>query len=129
LSALQRYRDAADKEDLEILGCARNVSGGENAIATVYHSRCSVLEAALDAGLVLTDERDLWIDRETAVQMFGIGSIGCMPTTPTYWMLTLAKSGAMTNGQVVRSSHEDLPHLHALVASVARKPSAGIKVP
>src|SRR5262249_8981116 len=98
LSALQRKRDAADKEDIEIPGCARNVSGGENAIATVYHSRCSVLEAALDAGLVLTDERDLWIDRETAVQMFGIGSIGCMPTTPTYWMLTLAKSGAVTDG-------------------------------
>ena len=33
LSALQRYRDAADKEDIEIPGCARNVSGGENAIA------------------------------------------------------------------------------------------------
>ena len=66
--------------------------------STVYHSRCSVLEAASDAGLVLTDERDLWIDRETAVQMFGICSIGCMPTRPTYWMLTMAKSGAVTNG-------------------------------
>ena len=124
LSALQRYRDAADKEDIEIPGCARNVSGGENAIATVYHSRCSVLEAALDAGLVLTDERDLWIDRETAVQMFGIGSIGCMPTTPTYWMFTLAKSGTVTNG------HADAALLNGFIsehqAAVASAQQCGL---
>jgi SAM-dependent methyltransferase len=99
LSALQRYRDAVDKEDIEIPGSARNVTGGENAIATVYHSRQSVVEAAYDAGLVLIDERDLWIDRETATRMFGVGSIGCMPTTPTYWMVTLAKSAAAANGR------------------------------
>ena len=124
LSALQRYRDAADKEDIEIPGCARNVSGGENAIATIYHSRRSVLEAALDAGLVLTDERDLWIDRETAVQMFGIGSIGCMPTTPTYWMLTLAKSGAVTVG------HADAALLNGFIsehqAAVASAQQCGL---
>ena len=97
-SALQRYRDAVDKEDTEVPGRARNIAGGENAIATIYHSRCSVVEAVLDAGLVLTDERDLWIDLETAVQMFGTDSIRRMPTTPTYWMLTLVKSGMVANG-------------------------------
>jgi hypothetical protein len=51
-----------------------------------------------DAGLVLTDERDLWIDIETAVQMFGTDSIRRMPTTPIYWMLTLAKSSTVANG-------------------------------
>src|SRR6516164_4008380 len=61
-------------------------------------SRASVVEALLDAGLVLTDERDLWIDLETAVQMFGTDSIRRMPTTPTYWVLTLAKSGMVANG-------------------------------
>jgi SAM-dependent methyltransferase len=101
LSALQRYRDAADKEDFEIPGSARNVSGGENAIITIYHSRRSVGDAACDAGLALIDERDLWIDRETAAQTFGASSIRCMPTTPIYWMLTLAKSTAVANG------HED----------------------
>ena len=98
LSALQRYRDAADKEDLEIPGSARNVSGGENAIITIYHSRRSVADAACDAGLALIDERDLWIDRETAAQTFGTGSIRCMPNTPIYWMLSLAKSTAVANG-------------------------------
>jgi SAM-dependent methyltransferase len=97
-SAPQRYRDAVDKEDTEILGRARNIAGGENAIATIYHSRGSVVEAVLDAGLVLTDERDLWIDLETAVQMFEADSIRCMPTTPTYWMLTLVRSGMVGNG-------------------------------
>src|SRR5262249_24580137 len=63
-----------------------------------FESQWHLQFLSYDAGLVLTDERDLWIDRETAVQMFGIGSIGCMPTTPTYWMLTLAKSGAVTDG-------------------------------
>ena len=101
LSALQRYRDAADKEDLEIPGSARNVNGGENAIMTIYHSRRSIADAASDAGLALIDERDLWIDRETAAQTFGASSIRCMPTTPIYWMLTLAKSTAVANG------HED----------------------
>jgi SAM-dependent methyltransferase len=99
LSALERYRDAVDKEDIEIPGSARNVTGGENAITTVYHSRQSILAAACDAGLVLTDERDLWIDRETATRMFGTGSIECMPTTPTYWMVTLAKSPMVANSQ------------------------------
>src|SRR5262245_49897904 len=98
LSALQRYRDAADKEDLEIAGSARNVSGGENAIMAIYHSRRSVADATCDAGLALIDERDLWIDRETAAQTFGASSIRCMPTTPIYWMLTLAKSTTAANG-------------------------------
>jgi ubiquinone/menaquinone biosynthesis C-methylase UbiE len=98
LSALQRYRNAVDKEDTEVLGRARNISGGEKAIAAIYHSRRSVVEAVSDAGLVLTDERNLWIDLETAVQMFGTGSIRRMPTTPTYWMLTLAKSSVVANG-------------------------------
>src|SRR6516164_6031208 len=109
LSALQRYRDAADKEDLEIPGSARNVSGGENAIITIYHSRRSVADAACDAGLALIDERDLWIDRETAAQMFGASSIRCMPTTPIYWMLTLAKSTAVANG------HEDAAPLNGFM--------------
>lgn len=99
LPALQRYRDAVDKEDTEVPGRARNIAGGENAIATIYHSRGSVVEAVSDAGLVLTDERDLWIDLETAVQMFGTGSIRRMPTTPTYWVLTLIKSGMVASRQ------------------------------
>jgi SAM-dependent methyltransferase len=99
LSALQRYRDAVDKEDTEVPGRARNIAGGENAIATIYHSRGSVVRAVLEAGLVLTGERDLWIDLETAVQMFGTGSIRRMPTTPTYWMLALGKSGIVAIGQ------------------------------
>jgi ubiquinone/menaquinone biosynthesis C-methylase UbiE len=90
-SALQRYREAVDKEDIEIPGRAGNIAGGENEIAAIYHSRGSVVEAVLDAGLVLTNERDLWIDLETAVQKFGPGSIRRMPTTPTYWMLTLER--------------------------------------
>jgi ubiquinone/menaquinone biosynthesis C-methylase UbiE len=98
LSALQRYRDAADKEDLEIPGSARNVSGGENAVMAIYHSRRSVADATCDAGLALIDERDLWIDRETAAQTFGASSIRCMPTTPIYWALTLAKSTTAANG-------------------------------
>src|SRR5215469_8833790 len=55
-------------------------------------------DAACDAGLALIDERDLWIDRETAAQTFGTGSIRCMPNTPIYWMLSLAKSTAVANG-------------------------------
>src|SRR6516164_1187649 len=98
LSALKRYRDAADKEDIEIAGYARNIAGGENGIMTVYHSRRTVLEAVCGAGLMLAEERDLWIDRETATRMFGIGSIGQMPNTPTYWMLALVKSAAAMNG-------------------------------
>ena len=104
LSALTRYRDATDKEDIEIAGYARNIAGGENAIMTVYHSRRTVLEAVCGAGLMLAEERDLWIDRETATRMFGIGSIGRMPNTPTYWMLVLAKSAAAMNG------HADATH-------------------
>jgi len=104
LSALTRYRDATDKEDIEIAGYARNISGGKNAIMTVYHSRRTVLEAVCGAGLMLAEERDLWIDRETATRMFGIGSIGRMPNTPTYWMLVLAKSAAAMNG------HADATH-------------------
>jgi hypothetical protein len=105
LSALQRYRDAVDKEDAEVPGRARNIAGGENVIAAIYHSRCSVVEALSDAGLVLTDERDLWIDLETAVQMFGTDSIRRMPTTPTYWMLTLVKPGMVANGHADGATH------------------------
>jgi len=89
-----------------------------------FESQWHLQFLSYDAGLVLTDERDLWIDRETAVQMFGIGSIGCMPTTPTYWMLTLAKSGAVTNG------HADAALLNGFIsehqAAVASSKQCGL---
>ena len=68
--ALRRYRDSVEKENIEIPGRARNTAGGENFIATVYHSRQAVIQATHDAGLSLADEQDLWIDRETAVDFW-----------------------------------------------------------
>jgi SAM-dependent methyltransferase len=90
--ALRQYRDALEKENIEIPGRARNTAGGENSIATVYHSRQAVIQAAHDAGLNLADEQDLWINRETAVEMFGAQSIRKMPTVPIYWMLVLKRA-------------------------------------
>ena len=90
--ALRRYRDSVEKENIEIPGRARNSAGGENSIATVYHSRQAVIQATHDAGLSLADEQDLWIDRETAVQIFGAQSIRKMPTVPIYWMLVLKRT-------------------------------------
>jgi hypothetical protein len=40
----------------------------------------------------LADEQDLWIDRETAVEIFGAQSIRKMPTVPIYWMLVLKRA-------------------------------------
>jgi hypothetical protein len=40
----------------------------------------------------LADEQDLWIDRETAVEIFGAQSIRKMPTVPIYWMLVLKRT-------------------------------------
>jgi hypothetical protein len=51
-----------------------------------------VIQAAHDAGLSLADEQNLWIDRETAVEMFGAQSIHKMPTVPIYWMLVLKRA-------------------------------------
>jgi ubiquinone/menaquinone biosynthesis C-methylase UbiE len=116
LSALKRYRDSADQEDIEIAGYARNIAGGENAITTVYHSRRTVLEAVCDARLMLAEERDLWIDRETATRMFGISSIGRMPGTPTYWMLALAKSAVAMNGHA-DVAHSFISEHHAAIPS------------
>jgi hypothetical protein len=42
-----------------------------------------------DNEIAAADERDLWIERETAAQTFGTGSIRCIPNTPIYWMLSL----------------------------------------
>ena len=90
--ALRRYRDSVEKENIQIPGRARNTAGGENSIATVYHSRQAVIQATHDAGLSLADEQDLWIDRETAVEIFGPQSIRKMPTVPIYWMLVLKRA-------------------------------------
>lgn len=90
--ALRRYRDAVEKENIEIPGRARNTAGGDNSITTVYHSRRAVIQAAHDAGLNLAEERELWIDPETAVEMFGPQSIRKMPTVPIYWMLVLKRA-------------------------------------
>ena len=54
---------------------------------------------------------------QTAVQMFGTDSIRRMPTTPTYWMLTLVKSGMVANG------HADAALLDAFIS--ARQRSGG----
>jgi SAM-dependent methyltransferase len=90
--ALRRYRESIEKENIEIPGRARNTAGGENSITAVYHSRQAVIQAAHDAGLSLADEQDLWIDRETAVEIFGAQSIRKMPTVPIYWMLVLKRA-------------------------------------
>ena len=90
--ALRRYRESVEKENIQIPGRARNTAGGENSIATVYHSRQAVIQATHDAGLSLADEQDLWIDRETAVEIFGAQSIRKMPTVPIYWMLVLKRA-------------------------------------
>jgi len=90
--ALRRYRESVEKENIEIPGRARNTAGGENSIATIYHSRQAVIQAAHDAGLSLAEEEDLWIDRETAVEIFGAQSIHKMPTVPIYWMLVLKRA-------------------------------------
>jgi SAM-dependent methyltransferase len=90
--ALRRYRESVEKEDIEIPGRARNSAGGENSIAAVYHSRQAMIQAMHDAGLNLTDEQDLWIDRETAVEIFGAQSIRKTPTVPIYWMLVLRRA-------------------------------------
>jgi SAM-dependent methyltransferase len=90
--ALRRYRESVEKENIEIPGRARNTAGGENSITAVYHSRQAVLQAAHDAGLSLAEEQDLWIDRETAVEIFGAQSIRKMPTVPIYWMLVFKRA-------------------------------------
>ena len=51
-----------------------------------------MIQAAHDAGLSLADEQDLWIDRETAVGIFGARSIRKMPTVPIYWMLVFKRA-------------------------------------
>jgi SAM-dependent methyltransferase len=89
--ALCRYRAALDPEDLEIPGTATNAGGGENAIVTLYHTRASVLGAVHHAGLALADERDLWIDALTAVEVFGSDAIRRLPQTAVYWMIALKK--------------------------------------
>jgi ubiquinone/menaquinone biosynthesis C-methylase UbiE len=90
--ALRRYHESLEKEDVEIPGRARNSAGGENSLTAVYHSRQAIIQAAHDAALDLADERDLWIDRETAVEVFGAQSIHKMPTVPIYWMLVLKRA-------------------------------------
>jgi SAM-dependent methyltransferase len=90
--ALCRYRAALEPEDLEIPGRAVNAGGGENAIVTIYHARASVLGAVHRSNLVLADERDLWIDALTAVEVFGSDTVHRPPQTAVYWMIVLKKS-------------------------------------
>jgi SAM-dependent methyltransferase len=106
-SALRRYRNAAEREGIEIPGRARNAAGGENYVVTVYHSRLNVIQAAEDAGLELADEQDLWIEQEAAVRIFGPQGIRKMPSRPIYWMLSLKKSAAVSNGHVAADARED----------------------
>ena len=51
-----------------------------------------MIQATHDVGLSLADEQDLWIDRETAVEIFGAQSIRKMPTVPIYWMLVFKRA-------------------------------------
>jgi SAM-dependent methyltransferase len=90
--ALQRYRESVEKEDIEIPGRARNSAGGENSLTAVYHSRETIIQASQDAGLNLAHEQDLWIDRQTAGEIFGAQSIRKLPTVPIYWMLVLKRA-------------------------------------
>jgi hypothetical protein len=40
---------------------------------------------------VLADERDLWLDRETAVRMFGPHAVRRVPTTPINWWCSFGR--------------------------------------
>src|SRR5262249_1546967 len=91
-NALCRYRAALDPEDLEVPGTAMNAGGGENAISPLYPAPATVPAAAHDARLALAEERDLWIDALTAVEIFGSNAIRRLPQTAIYWMIALTKA-------------------------------------
>lgn len=93
-AALERYRLAAndmEREDMEIPGIVKNVSGESKRVTMFYHSRSSALGAAYDCGLTLRCEESLHINGTEAVEKFGHDAVRVLPKTPTFWLLHLEK--------------------------------------
>lgn len=85
------YRDAKNKEDIEIPGRVMNVDGGWKNVWMFTHSRESMFNAIEKSGLEFVSEIDLWIDKETAEKSFGPNAVRKLPTTPIYWIITMKK--------------------------------------
>lgn len=88
---LKKYKQAADKEGVEVRAKVKNVSGGEKSVFMNNHTRKNIEDALQDAELKLTDQQDIWIDEKTAIEKFGTESTKKLPTKPAFWMITVEK--------------------------------------
>ncbi len=72
---LEKYRSSKDKEGIKIRGIVKNAGGGEKAVAMYHHSVDNIQKAVKEAGLKIVEEKDLFIDEETAKDKFGDNSV------------------------------------------------------
>lgn len=89
--AIEEYRKSLDKEGIAIKGVVKSSGGGEKEVMMFTHTRGNIIEAIKDSGLILVDEKDLWIDEKTARSKFGDDCVKQLPTTPIFWIITLQK--------------------------------------
>lgn len=85
------FKEAKDKEGIQVRGTVKNSSGGEKAVMMFNHTLKSIQQAIKSVGFQLDNELDLWIDQKTAEKKFGHNSVRRVPTTPTFWMLDISR--------------------------------------
>ncbi len=89
---IQTYKEAIDKEGVTIRSRVKNCMGsGQKDVMMNNHTRTNMEQAISAADLRIVAATDLWIDRATAEAKFGKESVVQVPSTPTFWRLTLAK--------------------------------------
>lgn len=88
---LKRYKEAKDKEGIEVKGIVKNAGGGEKAVGMCYHSVENMQKAIEEAGLKIVNEKSFFIDEKTAKEKFGENSVRKLPENPAFLMMTLEK--------------------------------------
>lgn len=88
---LEKYRAARDKEGVVMRGIVRNVSGGEKPIYMYNHTRKNLEDACKRSGFNIVQQDDLWIDKKTAIERFGMHAVKKLPTRPAFLMITVEK--------------------------------------
>ena len=85
---LKKYKEAEDKEDVLLKGIVENIGGEKKEVGMYHHTREKMDEATEEAGLKIIEEQDLYIDKETAEEKYGEGSVKKAPNTPSFWIIT-----------------------------------------
>ena len=80
------------QNNLLIKGFVKNSTGGKKPVFMYTYSKTEILKLISKNNLIMIDDIPIYIDQNTAEKFFGKRQNSKYPTTPIFWIFSVAKS-------------------------------------